>query len=870
MYENVQFTYPNFCISPRSDEYCSINDAADTMQAKTSVGVLQQTYSLSSGVIEIQSLEYAGPRGLSLTYNQLGNELPFFTLEHTSSSGCLIRRWKMNNTSNTLVLQNTITLTSSGSYNFDCYDMAVEHYETTFGSSTTSGTGQISLTSVSHLEPGDLLLLGPSTDVTTLRAFEYVTVSSISGSVVYITASGITPPQYEYAATDKITYWKYAYLFSDTGQNGDATKGSLYKVHLNTGTISGVVDSGLYNGVRAAAWSRDYTAIGFVQDVNILYADPYVNYQISRSQVMTNVESDKITIIPVYDLIFNSNNIYRLQLKTTRADDSGNLSTTTWATYNYQLDSISPYTKSISLISDPHGIVMNDEQMTVRAIVRDQFGVGLSSKTLTFTDAPDDGAFDPIGGTAVTDANGRANIDYDVNYFDPLGALPDSEYISINAKTDGAVVGINGSQYVWDNMDLFLRKRFRTSLGDLIQMPTYSGGAFPAVGSDLRCDMSMTQVSGMRTQSSLTQRSKFQFPGGHWTGPTAPVDNTAILRQISNFYATGGLTQISGVLRTGTVRQVGSKTDTLEMDQLYISRHYSTGHQDTDFINQFQFVVDAIPPFYSEKNPVDTNIYIRIRPFAFSLSSSSLVFKVREVSYAGDTGYVDVTSLCTVTTFDAGGGLLGLDITYNPVVDFHYSAVIYVSLEVYDVAPTPNIILTDYWFKIIPDFKGPYIINEIPSREEEEVDVSTDISFDLYDVGVGVDISTLELYVNSRRVFPTVSGIVGGYHVSYNPLLDFYYGQTVEITVTVKDASSYQNALYDRWRFYCAGSTGPWIDRSSFVPRNCSRGVTRITNEISFNVYGVNDTGVDNTSILVTIGGKNRNITITPIIYRVD
>jgi hypothetical protein len=281
-------------------------------------------------------------------------------------------------------------------------------------------------------------------------------------------------------------------------------------------------------------------------------------------------------------------------------------------------------------------------------------------------------------------------------------------------------------------------------------------------------------------------------------------------------------------------------------------------------------VVDAIPPFYSEKNPVDTNIYIRIRPFAFSLSASSLVFKVREVSYVGDTGYVDVSSLCTVATFDAGGGLLGLDITYNPAVDFHYSAVIYVSLEVYDVAPTPNIILTDYWFKIIPDFKGPYIINEIPSREEEDVLISTDISFDIYDIGVGVDTSTLELYVNNRRVFPVVSVIPGGYHVDYDPAVDFYYGETVEVTVKAKDSSAYQNALYDSWRFYCVGSTGPWIDRTSFVPKNCSRGIARRVSDISFNVYAVDDTGVDEFSILVTIGGKNRNITITPIVYRID
>jgi hypothetical protein len=304
------------------------------------------------------------------------------------------------------------------------------------------------------------------------------------------------------------------------------------------------------------------------------------------------------------------------------------------------------------------------------------------------------------------------------------------------------------------------------------------------------------------------------------------------------------------------------------MSQLYISRHLSSGHKDTAIIDQFQFIVDAIPAFWSEKNSVDTNIWIKLRPFAFSLNQSSLVFRVREMSYAGDTGYVDVTSLCTVTTFDAGGGMLGLIIDYNPVSNFHHNSVVYVSIGVYDVALTPNIILTDYWFKVIADYRAPYIDNEIPSREEESVDVSTNIEFDVFDAGEGVDIGTLTMYINNRLIIPTVSGISGGYHVFYDPAADFYYGEHVEIFVNIRDIGG--NLLHDAWRFYCAESTGPWIDRDSFLPKNCSKGVYRKITGIEVNVYGVDDTGVDSSSFLFTIGGKDRNITVTPIIYRID
>jgi hypothetical protein len=70
------------------------------------------------------------------------------------------------------------------------------------------------------------------------------------------------------------------------------------------------------------------------------------------------------------------------------------------------------------------------------------------------------------------------------------------------------------------------------------------------------------------------------------------------------------------------------------------------------------------------------------------------------------------------------------------------------------------------------------------------------------------------------------------------------------------------------WRFYCIGSAGPWIDRGSFEPRNCARGVYRKKTGISFNVYGINGAGVDKESILVKIGGKERKVIITSIIYR--
>jgi hypothetical protein len=866
-YENIQIANPNFCLSPRSDEFGSIDHSAGVFRFKTSAGVTQVTYTLDNSVTEIKALEYLGPRSLALAYGQYKDLLPVFTLEHVSSSGCLIKKWYIDDVGvSELKLQQTISLTSSGSYRFDCYAMAVENYETTFSAATTTGTGFIQVTSSSGMATGDVLLLGPSTDVDNPQAFEYVTITSVSGSNVYITASGAIPPHYEYVSTNKISYFRNIFLFSDIGQNGDVSRGSIYTINSTSGTVLEVNDSGIYSGVRAASWSRDYQAVGFVQDNNILYWDKTTK-QIQKSQVMTNIESDDFTLISVYGLAFHNSGIYRLQLKTTLCNDSGVKTTSSWSTYNYQTDMIVPYTRSIDINPSPGGTVRPTEIISFNGVVRDQFGVALSSKNVKFYDDNNVGTFTPLNGETTSDSNGAFSMIFTLDFAAAAGPPPDTIDAVIKVRVDGSSTTIYGSQYVWDGFVLLFNKRLRIEAGD---WTGYSTGLITQVETEVDNFTLLTQVSGVQDSFNLIQLSKFQFPGGDWVGINPPSTGLVpLIKQVTTLSRSATLDQIPSSFNNAfPIDQLKEKTDTGQISQLFISRHTSTGHKDTALINQFQFVVEAVPAFWSEKNPTDTDIYIKIRPYAFSLNQSTLVFKVREVSYVGDTGYVNVTSLCTVTTFDAGGGLLGLNITYNPTGSFHHQAVVYVSIEVYDVAPIPNIILTDYWFKIIPDYRAPYIDNEVPGREEEDVVVSTNIEFDILDIGEGVDISTLAMYVDNRLVYPTVSGISGGYHVFYDPPIDFYYGQHAEIFVDVRDING--NLLHDAWRFYCAGSTGPWIDRFSVFPKTCSRGVYRKVTGISVNVYAIDETGLDPDSILITIGGKTRNVSITPIIYRID
>jgi hypothetical protein len=75
--------------------------------------------------------------------------------------------------------------------------------------------------------------------------------------------------------------------------------------------------------------------------------------------------------------------------------------------------------------------------------------------------------------------------------------------------------------------------------------------------------------------------------------------------------------------------------------------------------------------------------------------------------------------------------------------------------------------------------------------------------------------------------------------------------------------------LFDGWKFYVTESTTPWFDMDSTEPVRCVRGRGR-DQDVSLQVYGVDDTGIDYDSLRLEIGGRYRRIKIIPIVYRLN
>jgi hypothetical protein len=989
MAQNIQLSYSNFTLTSQAGTFASVNTAEPEtkLRVKNASGGLIADYILSANMHpdnELVGVEYCGPLNLTsiLPYTT------FFTIERipdygptgdplSTSRQCLIKRWEVDEQFAVLNLKQQIIKTTTGAYYYDVKGAAVEHHHRTFDFALPAGQNYLDISSSSRIQTGDTLFLGPSTDTDNIGATEKVTVSYVSNNRVYLNGTNT----YQYVFGDKITFYNNIYLISNKGYGGDTRYGTVFKINASTGTMLEYTTSGEYARITGARWSTAVEAVAGINASQLLFIRPYNSYLKWKSMFLSNIESNDKDYFEVYDIAFDDYNVYKLMRKATTKNDSGFKSTETWSTYNYQQDTLLPYTNNISIyMLQQHTVGPDSTRVYIQT--RDQFGVALRDVNINFyDDGSDTGAeFDPLNGQAITDINGKADVGYI-----PGGLYTGPTTISVRADKSSAYTG---SQYCWNSILIDGKIEIVDGFGNgaMWQDKQQTGAV-----SGRQINSTYKIISGesyILPPISLICYSFFGTPGGNWhdpsdyssdvsqcwpwfqvtpprgDGPPSSIDNAScewdcityppgpgepsldpcttgdrvprvnFIKQILEFTQVGvdprhyiddpngELPSTAKVLRipqliwfwqyykgvTGEdledgkpiyhrLAQLDSEHE-LGFSQLKMSRHsyWVDGSHTTNLttnvnLDQFIFVEDAIPVFWSEKNPRETDIWIRMRPFAFSLNGDTLKFYVREVWTVGDTyydtGYYDVVERygwppnnerVDITYFDAGGGVLGIEFTYDNPDIYHHNALVYVHIEIYDTAAEPNYIYTDYWFRIIPDYKSPYILNESPDRQEDQVPLDTSLYFEVKDDGEGVDIDTLEVYLNSRIVYHAGMSYnpdtiiekvsIKHYKVTIDLPFDLQYGKEYSVGVRVSDISDSKNMLRDSYRFYTRESTAPWF--TGFDPELCKRGMPRFR-DVSFVVLGAGD-GVDEQTIRIQVHDQDKTAdsNIVPVIYRLS
>jgi len=316
----------------------------------------------------------------------------FWSEENPGGGIVYIKKWKIDNY--VCKLQQTFTLSSGtvvGS-TFSSETFSVAHYHTSLASIVSSGSSTIylndywddsTLMGFTTTSGAKLTLhLGPNSNAEE----EDVTISGVVSSGVVL-ASGT---QYAYAQNASVNFFTHLWVFNN--YNGvDSSTGALYKFDAYTGAYITKYASGAYKDVYASTFYNvdsfaDYGTVdtlAYIKGTNTLFINvgaagatlPYYG-----SMVMDNISLDSVTVITVYALTMDDQNVYRLQLR--RDGESGD-----WLTYNYELSSLDSFITSISLAAHPATIAANAiSTSSIVALVKDQFLQPVSGRSVTFSE----------------------------------------------------------------------------------------------------------------------------------------------------------------------------------------------------------------------------------------------------------------------------------------------------------------------------------------------------------------------------------------------------------------------------------------------------------------------------------------------------
>lgn len=408
-YENTRVEVPNIA---RIDGYFAhITQESDTLFFLTDDGIPAFSYPLDNDIQNpVKSLEYDGKH--------------LWTLENPSGNDVIIKKWLIFQF--ICRLQRTYFLDGNAAQKFDSDAFGITHFKRYLDTSYGPGETALEVDDISRVKAGDIINLGPSTHPNSTGQTEELTAIGTSGtSILFSTASTLY-----YMDEDPITWAQDCYFFnkfqpSDVDDvNGS---GQLYSFDINN--VSTVIvnrnpTAGSHNEFRdvgAASFTkvpgtspRDYLC--YMSQSNLIFIETEETHADFLDNVLSaaqnNQETDS-TIIPVREVTFENDTIYRLQLKATFREGE-TLTTEEWDDYNYQLSTLAALPTSIALTASP-AIISADgvSESTVTATVRDQFDQPIAGKDVNFSEddtGAGSGTVNPP--TDTTDSDGKAATQY--------------------------------------------------------------------------------------------------------------------------------------------------------------------------------------------------------------------------------------------------------------------------------------------------------------------------------------------------------------------------------------------------------------------------------------------------------------------------
>lgn len=400
---NIKFRKPHMTFI--DGYFYMFDDDSDMLLQKTDDGITAFSYPLDTVLTTpVIACEYDG--------------VNFWTLYPGSVSNTLVvQRWTIENY--TCKLKTTFNLNSS-EHKYNGQTFTVEHYHCTLNANFAAGASTVIVTSTDNTLPGILqsgmsVTIGPNQ----FGQLETINVQHVINNQIILS----DPIENSYVAGDPVLFYNHIWLFNNA--NGlDTATGALYKFNAYSGSFITKFAGGEFKDIKASTFSEidHFMAYGkvnslmFVKASNLLFIDisPGPKLKFYGSMAMDTIESDKVTIIPVYAISVYKKNLYRLQVKATYY---GTTELYTAIAMSYQPATFNQLAASLSLMAYPNIIAANGVSTSeITATVRDQFLQPLNGKLVYFNmptgSVPADSGSVLGPGYQNTGADGKAVITY--------------------------------------------------------------------------------------------------------------------------------------------------------------------------------------------------------------------------------------------------------------------------------------------------------------------------------------------------------------------------------------------------------------------------------------------------------------------------
>ena len=286
-----------------------------------------------------------------------------------------------------------------------------------------------------------------------------------------------------------------------------------------------------------------------------------------------------------------------------------------------------------------------------------------------------------------------------------------------------------------------------------------------------------------------------------------------------------------------------------------------TGEAD---LEQFPFLLVAAPEPFSIKNPIDSDVFIRLSNYTFPIASGTISL------------FLDDVQQFNLTLEEFFTGLGGFDVTWNNTFNFDYDAQVDVRWEFRDTDIPANRVVIAYPFYTVPDSAGPRVRNLIPADQATGFAVNGSIQFDLEDFESDVNIDSLVVYVNNVQMLSGDNATIQtfrlenqkGYTVRITPNEPWLYGDLIPVAIFVEDVAVSRNRTFFTYSFTTEESLAPRM--INVRPLVCSIDIP-VGTDVSVDVIDGGH-GLDKDSLVFSIDEVERTgvIQLIPVIHRDD